>query len=104
MLVTWSSTRTAASQLTPAMRATFRGVPKRSLRTLTRETTGLTFGLAIEAMKAGKRVARAGWNGKGMYLWLMLQLPCPSNGAKNRTSNSWPKRTAAHLRRWASSE
>lgn len=29
------------------------------------------FGLAIHALKAGKRVARAGWNGKGM--WLMLQ-------------------------------
>ena len=31
-------------------------------------TTGMTFGLAIEALKAGKRVARAGWNGKGMWL------------------------------------
>lgn len=32
---------------------------------------GLTFGGAIEALKAGKRVARKGWNGKGMYLWLL---------------------------------
>lgn len=32
---------------------------------------GMTFGLAIEALKAGKRVCRAGWNGKGMYLWLL---------------------------------
>ena len=32
-----------------------------------RPTTGMTFGLAIEAMKAGKRVARDGWNGKGMW-------------------------------------
>lgn len=30
-----------------------------------------TFGDAIEALKAGKRVSRAGWNGKGMYLWLL---------------------------------
>lgn len=30
-------------------------------------------GEAIEAMKSGKRVARAGWNGKGM--WLALQVP-----------------------------
>ena len=37
-----------------------------------RPTTGMTFGLAIEAMKAGKRVARAGWNGKGMWLGLVL--------------------------------
>jgi hypothetical protein len=31
-------------------------------------TTGLTFGQAIEALKAGKLVARLGWNGKGMWL------------------------------------
>lgn len=29
-----------------------------------------TFGQAIEAMHRGFKVARAGWNGKGMYLWL----------------------------------
>ena len=28
----------------------------------------MNFGQAIEAMKNGKRVARAGWNGKGMYV------------------------------------
>lgn len=32
---------------------------------------GMTFGQAIEAMKQGKKVARRGWNGKGMYLWLL---------------------------------
>ncbi len=31
---------------------------------------GMTFGQAIEALKKGHKVARAGWNGKGM--WLML--------------------------------
>ena len=31
----------------------------------------LTFGAAIEALKGGRRVSRAGWNGRGMYLWLM---------------------------------
>ena len=29
-----------------------------------------TFGEAIEALKQGKKVARKGWNSKGMYLWL----------------------------------
>jgi hypothetical protein len=33
-----------------------------------RETSGMSFGLAIEAMKQGHRVSRAGWNGKGMWL------------------------------------
>jgi Protein of unknown function (DUF2829) len=31
------------------------------------------FGKALKALKAGKKVARAGWNGKGM--WLNLQVP-----------------------------
>ena len=33
----------------------------------------LNFGQAIEAMKAGSKVARDGWNGKGM--WIALQVP-----------------------------
>ena len=37
-------------------------------------TTGLTFGSAIEALKSGKKVARAGWNGKGMWLELVLSI------------------------------
>jgi hypothetical protein len=28
-------------------------------------------GYAVAALKAGKRVARAGWNGKGMFLFLL---------------------------------
>ena len=32
---------------------------------------GLNFGQALEALTAGQRVSRAGWNGKGMYLWLL---------------------------------
>ncbi len=31
----------------------------------------MDFGGAIVALKSGKRVARKGWNGKGMYLWLL---------------------------------
>ena len=31
------------------------------------------FGYALGAMQSGKKVARAGWNGKG--LWLELQIP-----------------------------
>lgn len=32
---------------------------------------GLTFGEAIQALKQGFRVTRSGWNGKGMYLWML---------------------------------
>lgn len=38
-----------------------------------RHVSGMTFGQAIEALKAGKKVARIGWNGKGM--WLSLSGP-----------------------------
>lgn len=31
---------------------------------------GLTFGQAINHLKMGHKVARAGWNGKNMFLWL----------------------------------
>ncbi len=34
------------------------------------ECDNMTFGLAIEAMKKGKKVARKDWNGKGMFLFL----------------------------------
>ena len=35
------------------------------------EPKATTFGDAIAALKSGKRVCRQGWNGKGMYLWLL---------------------------------
>ena len=31
----------------------------------------LNFGEAIEALKRGQRVTRPGWNGRGIYLWLL---------------------------------
>lgn len=31
----------------------------------------MNFEKAIEALKAGKKVTRTGWNGKGMYLFLI---------------------------------
>lgn len=35
------------------------------------EVGGLTFGAALEALKNGLMVKRAGWNGKGMFLFLV---------------------------------
>lgn len=32
---------------------------------------GLDFGEAIDALKAGRKVSRSGWNGKGMFLFLL---------------------------------
>ena len=33
----------------------------------------MSFGWAVEQLKAGHRVTRPGWNGKGM--WIKLQIP-----------------------------
>lgn len=41
--------------------------PKEQFENAYRKTTGMPFGHAIEAMKRGHKVARAGWNGKGMW-------------------------------------
>lgn len=48
--------------------------PKDVFEATYRETTGMSFGLAIEAAKMGKRIARAGWNGKGMFLFLATDI------------------------------
>lgn len=45
--------------------------PKKQFEDAARPCDGMTFGMAVEAMQRGKRVCRAGWNGKGMYLWLL---------------------------------
>lgn len=41
----------------------------------------MNFGQALEALKSGKKVARAGWNGKGM--WLTYQKAYPDGIAIN---------------------
>lgn len=42
----------------------------------------VTFGEAVAAMKLGERVARAGWNGKGMFLYYVpaASYPAQRNG------------------------
>ncbi len=47
--------------------------PLESRMGMMKPTTNMDFGDAIAALKAGLKVARAGWNGKGM--WLNLQVP-----------------------------
>jgi len=45
--------------------------PKEVFDDAYRKVSALTFGQAIEALKQGNRVARQGWNGKGMFLFLV---------------------------------
>lgn len=53
----------------PAHKGYISWSPKGVFEQAYRPVTGLSFGLAIEALKNGRRVARNGWNGKGMFLY-----------------------------------
>lgn len=56
--------------------------PKEQFDKAYRPTDGLNFGLAVEALKLGSKVSRAGWNGKGMFVYLV-------------PANSYPAQTGA---------
>jgi len=56
--------------------------PKAVFEAAYRETTGLSFGLAIEAAKMGKKIARAGWNGKNQYVELAYCISYKNNAAE----------------------
>jgi hypothetical protein len=44
--------------------------PKEDFEQAFRPADGMSFGMAIEAAKKGMRIARKGWNGKGMWVFL----------------------------------
>lgn len=50
----------------------------------------MNFGQAIEALKEGKRVARTGWNGKGMYLYLVQGYSVEKDNLRNEASIHLP--------------
>lgn len=43
----------------------------------------LNFGKAIEALKEGKKAARQGWNGKGMFIYLVCGADVPNESLRN---------------------
>jgi hypothetical protein len=52
------------------------------------QSNDMTFGMAIEAVKAGKKVARQGWNGKGMFV--VYQKGYPQGIQCNKqTADAW---------------
>lgn len=62
-----------------------------------RETSGMTFGLAIETAKKGLKIARAGWNSKGMFVVLMPSLYLPPFNTKVDGEPHTNYRTAKHI-------
>ena len=62
--------------------------PKDVFEKAYRKIDNLTFGLAIEAMKKGYKVARKGWNGKGMFV--VYQKGYPQGISCNKqTAEAW---------------
>lgn len=49
------------------------------------------FGWALAQLRAGKKVCRAGWNGKGMWLALMQAFTIPEGMVNGRTAAFVPK-------------
>ena len=56
----------------------------------------MSFGKAIEYLKQGSKVARAGWNGKDMWLVLMPELNLPSYNSQEPGAKV-NDRTAKHI-------
>ena len=61
--------------------------PKKQFEEAYRECNCMTFGIALELLKKGFRVAREGWNGKGMFL---LYVPSEKWGIINKISLGIP--------------
>lgn len=52
--------------------------PKEQFEAAYRLTSGVPFGLAMEALKLGKAIARTGWNGHGMFVYLVAANAYPA--------------------------
>lgn len=58
-----------------------------------KKKSGLSFGQALDALESGSKVAREGWNGKGMW----LSLSCNA-GRPVAAENFWSPHNAEHAR------
>ena len=58
--------------------------PPESFEGAYRLADGLSFGLALEALKYGKKVARKGWNGKGMFVYLVAGTVVPKTDLRGQ--------------------
>lgn len=69
--------------------------PKKQFEEAYRECDNMTFGLAIEVLKRGYKVARKGWNGKRMYLYMVNGTTVDKDNLRNEASRILPDDTQA---------
>lgn len=62
--------------------------PRKQFEEAYRDCQAMTFGIALELLKKGLRVAREGWNGKGM---LLLYVPSEKYGIIEKIGLEIPK-------------
>jgi len=68
--------------------------PKEAFEEAYRSNGNLTFGHATEAAKQGKKVARKGWNGAGMYAYIVpaASYPAQTEAARQQFGDMVPYR------------
>jgi hypothetical protein len=66
-------------------------LPKEEFERTYKVSGQMSFGHALEALKAGERIARAGWNGKDMWLALSCAETrlVPANGFSSPQNRAW---------------
>jgi hypothetical protein len=75
--------------------------PKDAFEAAGRPIDGMTFGMAIEAMKRGEKVARKGWNGKGMWLCIPLvegPKEIPASGVWGKPNAEYAKKNGGTVK------
>jgi len=65
---------------------------------------GASFGDALSHLKVGRSISRAGWNGKGMYLWLVPGVPELETGELERLPYIAMKTTDDKVVPWLASQ
>lgn len=73
--------------------------PKAAFEEAYRETTGIPFGLAIEAMKKGHRIARQGWSSEWCYLVPASSYPAQTAAAKAHFGDVVPYRAYVAIKK-----
>ena len=63
--------------------------PKEVFEEAYREVDGMNFGLALEAAKAGYRIARRGWNGQRMYVFLAKEPDFHTEADLSEFDDAW---------------
>ena len=61
--------------------------PKQVFDEAYRRTNNMNFGLALEVLKKGQKVARKGWNGKGIFIYYVPANKYPAGGNTLGTMN-----------------